>query len=555
MKPKTERRSRLEDWLRRRRPLVLGMLTAAALPLAWLHRFVQDDAFISFTYARSLAQGHGLTWFGTRVEGYTNFLWVLWISLGFKLGIEPITWSYVGGLLAFAAVVYGTGMLAFLVFPETVPGLLAVLFLVTNYSILSYATSGLETMLQTAFLCLAMLQLCRILRNRVSGISGPLALSLFLAGAVLTRLDSSLPGAIIGIAALVLLVRQRAGWKSYAAIVLPFAVIVGVWLAWKLSFYGRILPNTYYVKTQGGLRSLANGFNYLYRFFSWYFLLPFLVMGGLVFAVRRRAGNRLVLPLLVVVLAWCAYIIAVGADFMEFRFMVTIAPFVAILAAWLVYYQLGVVMTRRPVWAGLVMLAVIVPASIHHGRTFLQSPDGTLDGIPYLATFYGVYPDHDWSKVGASLKRQFDGVDVTIATGSAGAVPYYSDMRTIDMFGLSDTWVAAHGRFPPGNQWRPGHFRLAPLSYLRQQKVNLMVGRPTIVRPRGLASFAARDSIMPWLRSWDVTSEMIPEVTVLDMPIDQNFGLLMWYLTPTQEIDDRIRSRGWETQTYYNVMP
>ena len=37
---------------------------------------------ISLTYGRNLARGNGLVWNagGERVEGYTNFLWTLWMA-------------------------------------------------------------------------------------------------------------------------------------------------------------------------------------------------------------------------------------------------------------------------------------------------------------------------------------------------------------------------------------------------------------------------------------------------------------------------------------------
>ena len=61
----------------RPRDLQIGVFVFC-LALAWQHRFLQDDAFISFRYARNLATGHGLVWNpGERVEGYTNFLWTL----------------------------------------------------------------------------------------------------------------------------------------------------------------------------------------------------------------------------------------------------------------------------------------------------------------------------------------------------------------------------------------------------------------------------------------------------------------------------------------------
>jgi hypothetical protein len=41
-----------------------------------------DDAMISMRYARNLAEGSGLVWnVGERVEGYTNLLWTLFMTL------------------------------------------------------------------------------------------------------------------------------------------------------------------------------------------------------------------------------------------------------------------------------------------------------------------------------------------------------------------------------------------------------------------------------------------------------------------------------------------
>ncbi|MFT5442480.1 MAG: arabinofuranosyltransferase, partial [Myxococcota bacterium] len=56
--------------------------------------FLGDDAFISFRYAKNLAMGHGIVWNpGEYVEGYTNFLWVLILAAGMRLGLSPETLS------------------------------------------------------------------------------------------------------------------------------------------------------------------------------------------------------------------------------------------------------------------------------------------------------------------------------------------------------------------------------------------------------------------------------------------------------------------------------
>ena len=45
---------------------------------------------ISMRYARHLADGHGLVWnIGEApIEGFTNLLWVLWMSVAHKLGLS-----------------------------------------------------------------------------------------------------------------------------------------------------------------------------------------------------------------------------------------------------------------------------------------------------------------------------------------------------------------------------------------------------------------------------------------------------------------------------------
>ena len=68
---------------------------AAIILLAFVYNanqyhFLGDDAFISFRYARNLAEGHGLVWNpGEAVEGYTNFLWVVLMAAGIGAGAEP----------------------------------------------------------------------------------------------------------------------------------------------------------------------------------------------------------------------------------------------------------------------------------------------------------------------------------------------------------------------------------------------------------------------------------------------------------------------------------
>ena len=82
--------------------LLLGGLILVLGLWAYSNRFVQDDAYISFRYADNLVHGLGLVWNpGERVEGYTNFLWVLIIATGLKLGLSAPVVAVTVGLLLF----------------------------------------------------------------------------------------------------------------------------------------------------------------------------------------------------------------------------------------------------------------------------------------------------------------------------------------------------------------------------------------------------------------------------------------------------------------------
>ena len=52
--------------------------------------FIVDDAYISFRYAKNFAEGQGLVYNPGEapVEGYTNLLWTLLLSLPARMGIS-----------------------------------------------------------------------------------------------------------------------------------------------------------------------------------------------------------------------------------------------------------------------------------------------------------------------------------------------------------------------------------------------------------------------------------------------------------------------------------
>lgn len=76
--------------------LVLARVYAAfALPVA------SEDAYITFRYARHLANGYGLVYNpGDPVFGFSSPAWTLWTALGCALAQDPVLWTRATTLLA-----------------------------------------------------------------------------------------------------------------------------------------------------------------------------------------------------------------------------------------------------------------------------------------------------------------------------------------------------------------------------------------------------------------------------------------------------------------------
>ncbi len=542
---------RLETALRRHGLTAFLALAIIGLVLAWRCRFIQDDAFISFTYARNLVEGRGLTWSGARVEGYTNPLWVLWIALGLRCGADAIAWSWLGGMISFAATLVATWRLALRLLDRALPALLTVALLVTNYSVLAYATGGLETMAQAALLAWAAVAAVDLQRGSARDARTAATLSLLLSGAIMIRPDSALPSLVLVAWAALALLRRRNSRSTWVALVLPAALVLGPWLGWKLAYYGRLLPNTFYAKTGVTGAMVANGAIYIGRFLHWYRLWPVIAVGLAALAVRRRDLDARLLAPLVIVVSWLAYIMLVGGDFMEFRLLVPVTPFLFLLLAHLVCAQVAPLLRGQTALVALLVVALLAWSSVHHARTFrTQTADQALDSIPALADFYKVYPDGDWSVIGNALRRELATADALVALDAVGAIPWYSGLRTVDQLGLNDAFVAGHGLRADASYRRPGHQRHASLAYLRERGVNFVIGHPTLV-PLDLFAVAGNDP--QWLqmagdwvtRTAPLNPEPIGHVRLVLLPVRPGQGLLAWYLTPTPALDAAIVGGGW----------
>ncbi len=399
---------------------------------------LSDDAFISFRYAGNLVAGHGLVFNPGQepVEGYTNFLWTLTLAGAMGAGLDPELAARWLGLGAAVVAMLGAWRLQAHLVPGGVGWLAAVppwLLAACSFFVIE-SVQGLETALMAALVVWAL----------VAAAGGWYAwCGLLLGLATLTRPEGALVFAVLALlrGAHLLARRARPAAPDMAAVGL-FAALLAGHLAFRLAVYGDWLPNTFHAKTGGGLAQVARGAEYaahgLARLLPWLALaalLPWARTGG----VRRRAAALTT----GVWLAAVAGVVAVGGDFKPtFRFLVWSLPLLAALAGAGLAAAAGPVRRRQA--AAAILAAVAVAA------TFVLSAPARQFAHQRQADVRVLREAARW--LAASLPA-----DAVLATGPAGALPYYTGLTTVDMWGLNDRAIgrrsmAGMGSGPAGHE-------------------------------------------------------------------------------------------------------
>ena len=535
-------------------------IVALGCGLAWRQRFVLDDAYISFRYARNLAQGSGLVFnIGERVEGYTNFLWTLWLALPHALGWDPVTFVYATGMVSVALTLVATLLLARRLLGPG-PALLAGLLTATNPTFSAFATGGLETQWQAlgVTVCAALAACC--LGGRSFGHRRGLWLtgwSLLAGLTVMTRMDSALllaPMLFLLVAGVLRHPRDRGG--RMLSLLLPAGVLLTLWMLWRHDYYSAWLPNTFVVKSQvpGGWRVwLTHGGLYASGWLLSYGWI--LVLAGTVSRWRRfraETGDAGVLLLVLPLLVWILYLVRIGGDFMEFRLFVAATPLMTTLAAWVALRGLR---TRPPVGAragapsgsvvaSVLLIALFLVLAGVHALAFGHSPfSNRIETIRGLRSHLSRSAPLDWLVVGQTLGREMAGAEppVQIAVTAAGAIPYASGLPTVDMLGLSDRWIARNGN---AYTERAGHRLIAPIQYLVERGVHLVIAHPAAGNPARREGYQLRD-LDPYSQIYLDPDAFPVGSSVVEMPLATGGTLAMIYLTKHPRIDALIASGAW----------
>lgn len=401
----------------RRWPLLLAAWAVLAVGLWLCREVIVDDAYITYRYSTNLANGLGPTWNPgeSPVEGYTNFAWMLWHVPWVWLGVPLPLISHLTGAACAAATVW-----ILVREPATLTGAVTataayLAFLPTYIHVLS----GLETAAVALVILRAVVLAARILRDGRAPAPWELPALLLLAGVL--RPDGVLA---VAPALLIWLAARHRDWTVWAWTAAAAALGAG-YMAWRWSYFGHPLPNTFYVKA--GLEAVLSG-KWLQVTLA--LLLPLVALAAALL-LRRPA------PLGALVLATTAAMWVIPAltapamDYMS-RFAWHAVPVLCLAAAW----ALDRADSRRTAaLLGAITVGWLAIAGLQHADARSMVNYGN-----DLEAIHGA--------IGRGLAEAEVPADArTLATSDAGAIPYYSGWRSLDYIGLNDEAIA-HGADP-----------------------------------------------------------------------------------------------------------
>ncbi len=404
---------------------------------------VIDDSFISYRYAENFAAGHGLVFNAGEkpVEGYSNFLWVIALTCAHLAGFDTVSASRILGVSC------GIGILVVVAFIMRVVGskpkdyTLAIAAVATAPALAVYAISGMETLFYTLllvlFLYLFLLEEIGSLRVPLSGV---------VAGMVcLTRPEGFVVLSIFVPLRLLQAYRDPGKRRPVGIWLAQIAIIFLPFLLLRYTYYGYLLPMPVYAKATGeylyrGVRQILGGGRYFVSFAKTYggggiFVLLLICCLKRLWQWRpmRHGFSCPPLTLLAGFVVWYTlFVINVGGDWMpQFRFFVPLLPLVYLLISspeFMLFSgrQYAAIFPATLIFFNLLQIPLVLSSTLANVEPYVQY--AAISANPTLPRHY--------QQIGSHFKGK------TLATTECGMLPYYSQLKTLDMMGLNDDFIA-----------------------------------------------------------------------------------------------------------------
>ena len=441
-----------------------------------------DDAFITFSFSKNLALGHGPVYsHGLRVEGYSTFLWMVLVALPLiaTRGAAPLTMARLMGAPFVVLLGWAVYRLARSLGASRPIASVCVLLLSFNTDLAAAYLMGMETLPYVAlvvFAFAATVQSLSEIRWQKWAAWGGLCVALM-------RIDGFVPwGIMLGWSFLHVFSRGDAqSIRRFVRTFAPPVVVYILWFAWRWHYYGLFLPSTYYAKALVPKLLPQRGIEYLLEEVTGAWLWCGLV-GWAWLLWRRRLGAALVGSF--VVLHWL-YVVKVGGDWMPYgRFLLPTVPFSVVLLvvsganATATFFRSG----SRLWWfipVPFALLAAIMAVRMDH--RFLNDD---------LEKSKSAGVVRETSNVKNYLRAaEFLGQVVPpggrLVTDYGGVFAYYTEGSVIEMWGLANATIATRGDTGGVN---PKFGKTCPACYPELQPEYFHVMAPMVRRKSAFSS-------------------------------------------------------------------
>lgn len=421
------------------------------LMLIYVWNFTIDDAFISFRYSEHLASGYGLVWNINHppVEGYSNFLWILFITFSFLLKSDPLISSKVIGLIS----VFGCIILFWLLINDMFHDknnkyvaftVSTVFFLINPYTV-THAVSGMETMLYTFLLLLMLYCSWKIIISYSSKLTWLFAFTALLLS--LIRPEGALISFMILFAIILVsyMENKEVQLKLFMPILILYLIPIAAYHLFRVYYFQELFPLPFLVK-------IVNGYTYPAEFISaLIYLIPFIFIIIISFYVckknktsekhQKNHYNYLLLILgLILIFANISYIYTPLMNFSQRFYYPSFVLIYAVLgiATSLIFSNLR----KNDKKIGRINLIKFI---ITIFLIFILA-EANVNGIYELKNQqeYAISFEHSYISIGKAL-NQFSDDNYTVAFADAGAVAYLSRWNFLDLGGLNDKFIAHNG--------------------------------------------------------------------------------------------------------------
>lgn len=390
----------------------------AALVTAGFLGFSYDDAFITYRYARSWAEGDGLVFnpgervLGTTAPGYALLLGLLSAASGISVPVWG-TLLAVASLAAVALVLRSALVEAPPAVRTGVPLLFAGSAFLLQWNV--------EMLGAEQFPILALgVAAAHLALDR----DHPLAAGLLITAAMACRLDAALLAGILGLA--LWWSRRRFPWVFALAGLLPLALFLG----WLWNEFGAIVPNTMDAKQS----ELATG-AYSYTAKQWTWLRRSLPLAGCA-----------------ALLGLALWAIGEGVRAVSQRRSVPAGRFAAVLGLWLFVHEIAYRLLGVPFapWYHVHLINGLLAAAalgavlaVSRFRRVPRIPGAALLLLPilipsavWIGRHFGKPPDPRWAGYVEAARAIREAGGSSVAVVEIGFVGYFSEARVLDLMGL-----------------------------------------------------------------------------------------------------------------------